>query len=213
MNDCMKNNNNKAEKASADYFVHPSSYVDDGAVIGRGTRVWHFSHIMPGAVIGENCTLGQNVNVNRNVRIGNYVKIQNNVSVYEGVELEDYVFCGPSMVFTNIPFPRCEFPQRGSEFYRKTLVKRGASIGANATVVCGHTIGRCAFIGAGSVVTRDVAPYQVVAGVPARPIRPRFPEGTSRALMKTEWWNWDHETLQERFDDFLDLDTFLEKYT
>ena len=163
---------NKVNKSNGsgekEYFVHPSSYVDEGAVVGRGTRIWHFSHVMPGSTIGENCTLGQNVNVNRNVRVGNYVKIQNNVSVYEGVELEDYVFCGPSMVFTNVPFPRSEFPQRGSEFYKKTLVKRSASIGANATVICGHTIGRSAFIGAGSVVTRDIPDYALVYGNPAR---------------------------------------------
>ncbi|MDP8213972.1 MAG: acyltransferase [Candidatus Euphemobacter frigidus] len=150
-----------------DYFVHPSSYVDEGAVIGRGTKIWHFSHIQAGAVIGENCSIGQNVNIANNVRIGNYVKIQNNISVYEGVELEDYVFCGPSMVFTNIMDPRSEFPQRGSEFYLKTLVKRSASIGANATIVCGNTIGRSAFIGAGSVVTRDILDFALVYGNPA----------------------------------------------
>jgi len=164
----MKNKNKSSERETADYYIHPSSYVDEEAVIGKGSRIWHFSHIMPGAVIGENCTLGQNVNVNRNVRIGNFVKIQNNVSVYEGVVLEDYVFCGPSMVFTNVPFPRCEFPQRGSEFYRKTVVKRAASIGANATIICGNTIGRCAFVGAGSVVTRDIPDFALVSGTPAR---------------------------------------------
>jgi len=151
-----------------DYYVHPSSYVDDGVEIGEGTKVWHFSHIQTGSRIGEGCSIGQSVNIANNVRIGNYVKIQNNVSVYEGVELEDYVFCGPSMVFTNVMNPRSEFPQRGSEFYNKTLVKRSASIGANATIVCGNTIGRSAFIGAGSVVTRDVPDYAMVYGNPAK---------------------------------------------
>jgi UDP-2-acetamido-3-amino-2,3-dideoxy-glucuronate N-acetyltransferase len=162
---------NKKDKAdlnnSVDYFVHPSSYVDDGVEIGEGTKVWHFSHIQKGSRIGKGCSIGQNVNIANNARIGNFVKIQNNVSVYEGVELEDYVFCGPSMVFTNVMNPRSEFPQRGSEFYNRTLVKRSASIGANATIVCGNTIGRSAFIGAGSVVTRDVPDFAMVYGNPA----------------------------------------------
>ncbi|GAB4314907.1 MAG: acyltransferase [Bacteroidales bacterium] len=151
-----------------EYFVHESSYVDEPVKIGRGTKIWHFSHVQSGSEIGENCSLGQNVNIGNNVRIGNNVKIQNNVSVYEGVELEDYVFCGPSMVFTNVLNPRSEFPQRGSEFYKKTLVKKSASLGANCTVVCGHTIGKYAFVAAGSVVTRDVPDYALVAGVPAK---------------------------------------------
>ncbi len=150
------------------YFVHESSYVDENVEIGEGTKIWHFSHIQSGSVIGENCSLGQNVNVGNNVRIGNHVKIQNNVSVYEGVELKDYVFCGPSMVFTNILDPRCKYPQRGKEFYKKTLVREGASIGANATIVCGHTIGKYAFIGAGAVVTKDVPDYGLMVGVPAK---------------------------------------------
>lgn len=150
------------------YFVHKSSYVDDDVEIGEGTKIWHFSHIQSGSVIGKNCSLGQNVNVGNNVRIGHHVKIQNNVSVYEGVELEDYVFCGPSMVFTNILDPRCKYPQRGKAFYKKTLVREGASIGANATIVCGNRIGRHAFIGAGSVVTKDVPDYALMIGVPAR---------------------------------------------
>ena len=150
------------------YFVHESSYVDENVEIGEGTKIWHFSHIQSGAKIGKNCSLGQNVNVGNNVIIGNNVKIQNNVSVYEGVILEDYVFCGPSMVFTNIINPRSEFPQRGSEYYLKTIVKKSASIGANATIVCGHTIGKYAFIGAGAVVTKDVPDYALVVGNPAR---------------------------------------------
>jgi UDP-2-acetamido-3-amino-2,3-dideoxy-glucuronate N-acetyltransferase len=150
------------------YQVHPSSYVDEGATVGAGTKIWHYTHVQPGARIGENCSIGQNVNIGNNVKIGNHVKIQNNVSVYEGVELEDYVFCGPSMVFTNVTDPRSKFPQRGSEHYRRTLVREGATIGANATVVCGHTIGRHAFVAAGAVVTRDVPDYALMIGSPAR---------------------------------------------
>ncbi|MGQ9498635.1 MAG: acyltransferase [Desulfotomaculales bacterium] len=151
-----------------DYFVHQSAYVDEGARIGRGTKIWHFSHVVAGAEIGENCTLGQNVFVARNVKIGNSVKIQNNVSIYEGVILEDYVFCGPSCVFTNVKTPRSAYPRNTGKDYVKTLVKKGASIGANATIVCGVTIGEWAFVAAGAVVTRDVPPYALVAGVPAR---------------------------------------------
>ncbi|UCH97523.1 MAG: N-acetyltransferase [Candidatus Aminicenantes bacterium] len=150
------------------YFVHESSYVDENVEIGEGTKIWHFSHIQSGSRIGKKCSLGQNVNIGNNVIVGNYVKIQNNVSVYEGVELEDYVFCGPSLVFTNILNPRSEFPQRGSEFYLKTLVKRGASLGANSTILCGITIGKYAFVGAGAVVTADVPDYGLVTGSPAR---------------------------------------------
>lgn len=153
---------------AAPYFVHESSFVDENVQIGEGTKIWHFSHIQSGAVVGKKCSIGQNVNVGNNVRIGNFVKIQNNVSVYEGVELEDYVFCGPSMVFTNVLDPRSEFPQRGGEHYKKTLVKYGTSIGANATVICGNTIGRFAFIGAGAVVTRDVPDYALIVGAPGR---------------------------------------------
>ena len=150
------------------YFAHESSYVDNNVEIGKGTKIWHFSHVQTGAVLGENCSIGQNVNIGNNVKIGNHVKIQNNVSVYEGVELEDYVFCGPSMVFTNIKVPRSEFPQRGSEYYQKTLVKKSASIGANATIVCGVTIGEYAMIGSAAVVTKDVPDYALVIGNPGR---------------------------------------------
>ena len=151
-----------------EFYVHESAYVDDNVELGAGTKVWHFSHVQSGSKIGKNCSLGQNVNIGNNVTIGNNVKIQNNVSVYEGVELEDFVFCGPSMVFTNILDPRSEFPQRGSEFYLKTRVKKSASLGANCTVVCGHDIGKYAFVGAGSVVTKEVPDYAMVIGVPAR---------------------------------------------
>lgn len=151
------------------FFVHESSYIDEDVKIGSGTKVWHFCHIQKGAIIGSNCSLGQNVNISNNVKIGNGVKIQNNVSVYEGVELEDYVFCGPSCVFTNDLTPRARYP-KGSDNYKKTLVKEGASIGANATIVCGITIGKNALIGAGAVVTSDVPDNAVYIGVPARQI-------------------------------------------
>ena len=150
------------------YKAHESSIIDEGARIGDGTRIWHFSHIMSTAIIGSNCTLGQNVFVASNVRIGDYVKIQNNVSIYEGVELEDYVFCGPSMVFTNIVTPKCLYPQRGSDYYQKTIVRRGASIGANATIICGNEIGEHSLIGAGAVVTVNVPKYALMLGVPAK---------------------------------------------
>ena len=150
------------------YYVHKTSIVDENVEIGENTKIWHFSHIQPGAIIGHNCSIGQNVNIANNAKIGNHVKIQNNVSVYEGVELEDYVFCGPSMVFTNVKLPRSEFPQRGSSHYSKTLVKKSASIGANATIVCGVTIGEYAMIGSGAVVTKDVPPFHLVVGNPAK---------------------------------------------
>ena len=153
-----------------DFFAHESSYIDENVEIGEGTKIWHFSHIQSGAVIGKYCSIGQNVNIGNNVKIGNSVKIQNNVSIYEGVELEDYVFCGPSMVFTNIRLPRSEFPQKGSEYYEKTLIKKSASIGANATIVCGITIGRYALIGSGAVVTKDVPNYALVIGNPGKVI-------------------------------------------
>ncbi|MGA2531561.1 MAG: acyltransferase [Candidatus Aminicenantales bacterium] len=150
------------------FFVHESSYLDDGVIIGEGTKIWHFCHIQKGAQVGKNCTLGQNVNVGNNVVIGNHVKIQNNVSVYEGVTLEDYVFCGPSVVFTNIINPRSKYLQSGAEFYKKTIVREGATLGANCTVMCGHNIGRFAFVGAGAVVTKDVPDFALVVGCPAK---------------------------------------------
>lgn len=148
------------------YFIHPSSYVDEGAGIGEGTKIWHFCHIQGTARIGRNCSLGQNVNVAGIV--GNGCRIQNNVSIYEGVELEDNVFCGPSCVFTNVTIPRAAYPVHGQ--YKKTVIREGASLGANCTVVCGHTVGRYAMIAAGAVVTRDVPDYALMAGVPARQI-------------------------------------------
>jgi UDP-2-acetamido-3-amino-2,3-dideoxy-glucuronate N-acetyltransferase len=148
--------------------VHESAYVDDGATIGAGTKVWHFCHVLGGAVIGDRCSLGQNVVVMNGTRVGNNVKIQNNVSIYEGVVLEDDVFCGPSMVFTNVLNPRSHVSRRNE--YRRTLVRRGATIGANATIVCGTTLGEYAFIGAGAVVAADVLDYALMVGVPARRI-------------------------------------------
>ncbi|HEY6907383.1 MAG TPA: acyltransferase [Ignavibacteriaceae bacterium] len=150
------------------YYINQFAVVDDNVEIGENTKIWHFSHVQSGSKIGKKCILGQNVNIANNVTIGNFVKIQNNVSVYEGVELEDYVFCGPSMVFTNILNPRSKYPQVGAEFYIKTLVKEGASLGANSTIVCGITIGRFAFVGAGAVVTKDVPDFALVVGNPAK---------------------------------------------
>lgn len=152
-----------------EFFVHESSYVDDHVKIGKGTKIWHFCHIQSGAEIGENCSMGQNVNVSNNVKIGNGCKLQNNVSVYEGVEMEDYVFCGPSMVFTNDLTPRAKYP-KGSAGYKKTLLRTGTTVGANATIVCGHTIGKWAMIAAGAAVTKDVKDHALMAGVPAKQI-------------------------------------------
>ena len=150
-------------------YIHESTYIDDNVEIGAGTKIWHFCHIQSGVKMGKNCTLGQNVNISNNVIIGNGVKIQNNVSVYEGVELEDYVFCGPSCVFTNDLTPRAKYP-KGHENYKKTIVKEGATIGANSTIVCGVTIGKGALVGAGAVVTSDVPDHALVVGVPAKQV-------------------------------------------
>ncbi len=151
------------------YFVHESSFVDEDVEIGEGTKIWHFCHIQKGARIGKKCSLGQNVNVSNNVVVGDGCKLQNNVSLYEGVELEDYVFCGPSCVFTNDLTPRAKYP-KGSVGYKKTLVHRGASIGANATIVCGHDVGPWAMIASGAVVTKNVPAHALMAGVPAKRI-------------------------------------------
>jgi UDP-2-acetamido-3-amino-2,3-dideoxy-glucuronate N-acetyltransferase len=148
------------------YFIHPTAIVDQGAVIGPGVKIWHFSHIMPGSIIGENCNIGQNVVISPKVILGKNVKVQNNVSLYEGVICEDDVFLGPSVVFTNVTNPRSAVIRKKE--FKKTIVKKGASIGANATIVCGHNIGQYAFIGAGAVVTKEVAPYSIVVGNPAK---------------------------------------------
>ena len=151
------------------YFVHESSYIDDNVTIGKGTKIWHFCHVQSGARIGADCSFGQNVNIANNVKIGNGVKVQNNVSIYEGVELEDFVFCGPSMVFTNDLTPRAKYP-KGPAGYKNTILKKGATVGANATIVCGHIIGEWAMIAAGAVVTKDVPSHALMAGIPARQI-------------------------------------------
>ncbi|MEO8193650.1 MAG: acyltransferase [Gemmatimonadales bacterium] len=189
-----------------DVFIHESAYVDDGAEIGSGTKVWHFCHVLGGAKIGERCSLGQNVVVMNGVRIGNNVKIQNNVSVYEGVVLEDDVFCGPSMVFTNVVNPRSHVPRKNE--FRRTLVKRGATIGANATIVCGATLGEYAFVGAGSVVRDDVPPYALVVGVPANRIGwmcqcgERLPDaGTGTCVVCGSRYTLRGETLERTSDD------------
>ena len=157
------------EKSQTSTSIHPSAIVDEGAQIGEGTKVWHWTHVSSGAVLGERCSLGQNVYVGNRVVLGNNVRVQNNVSIYDNVTLEDDVFCGPSMVFTNVLNPRAHVSRKHE--YRSTLVRKGASIGANATVVCGTTIGRYAFIGAGAVVTRDIPPYCLAVGNPARVVR------------------------------------------
>ncbi|MCS6823794.1 MAG: N-acetyltransferase [Cytophagaceae bacterium] len=151
---------------SAEYFAHPTAVIDEGCTIGKGTKIWHFSHIMPNCIIGQNCNIGQNVVVSPEVVLGNNVKVQNNVSIYTGVICEDDVFLGPSMVFTNVINPRSAVNRRGQ--YAKTIVKKGATIGANATIVCGHTIGEYAFVGAGAVVTKNIPAYALVVGNPAR---------------------------------------------
>jgi len=154
------------DQSSPPYFAHQSAYVDEGCEIGEGTKIWHFSHVMTGATIGRHCNIGQNVVIAPDVVVGNNVKIQNNVSVYTGVVLEDDVFCGPSTVFTNVINPRSHISRKHE--YRQTIVRRGATLGANSTIVCGHTVGRHAFVGAGAVVTRDVPDYALVLGNPAR---------------------------------------------
>lgn len=157
------------KEKQCEYYVHPSTIIDDDVIIGKDTKIWHFSHIQSGARIGEKCSLGQNVNVSNNVYIGNGVKIQNNVSVYEGVELEDFVFCGPSAVFTNDLTPRSRYP-KGHDHYVRTIVRHDASIGANSTIVCGSTIGEYSMIAAGAVVVGDVVSHALMAGVPAKQI-------------------------------------------
>lgn len=175
-------------------LVHESAYIDAGAVVGAGTRIWHFCHVLGGAVIGARCSLGQNVVVMNGVVVGDNAKVQNNVSLYEGVELEADVFCGPSMVFTNVYNPRSAVSRKDE--YRRTLVRRGASIGANATIVCGVTIGRFAFIGAGAVVNRDVPDYALVAGVPAKQIGWMSEDGHKLESLSLSGANGEHELLR-----------------
>lgn len=175
------------------YFVHESSYVDEGAEVGAGTKIWHFCHIQSGATIGENCSLGQNVNVAGGAVIGDRCKLQNNVSVYEGVILEEGVFCGPSCVFTNDLTPRAEYP-KGRANYKKTVVKRGASIGANATIVCGNTLGQYSLVAAGAVVTEDVPDFALVAGVPARVVGRVDEHGNVIEWFRGESWKGDGQS-------------------
>lgn len=171
----------------SNFYNHPTAIIDNGCEIGNDTKIWHFSHVTTGAKIGKNCVFGQNVFIAKNVKIGDFCKIQNNVSLYEGTELEDYVFCGPSCVFTNVKTPRCMFPRNTSEHYTKTLIKKGASIGANATIVCGITLNEHCFIAAGAVVTKDVPPFAIIAGTPGKIIgymgisgdRLKFENGTA----------------------------------
>jgi len=158
--------NTGKENVMSQYFCHQSSYVDEGAEVGEGTKIWHFSHVQQGARVGKGCSLGQNVNIGSKAVIGNFVKIQNNVSVYDEVIIEDYVFCGPSMVFTNVVNPRRHVSRKHE--YKKTLIRHGATMGANSTILCGITLGRFAFIGAGAVVTKDVPDYALMVGNPAR---------------------------------------------
>lgn len=152
----------------SDFFVHPTSIIDDDVQVGVGTKIWHFSHIQSGARIGKNCSFGQNVNVSNNVIVGDGCKVQNNVSLYEGVELEEYVFCGPSCVFTNDLTPRARYPKNHK--YKYTLIKHDVTLGANCTILCGHTVGEYATIAAGAVVTRNVEPHALMAGIPAKRI-------------------------------------------
>lgn len=152
----------------SNFYSHPTAIIDSGCEIGNETKIWHYSHVTTGSKIGKNCVFGQNVFIAKNVKIGDFCKVQNNVSLYEGTELEDYVFCGPSCVFTNVKTPRCMFPRNTSEHYTKTLVKKGASIGANATIVCGITLHEHCFIAAGAVVTKDVPPFAIIAGTPGK---------------------------------------------
>lgn len=193
-----------SSKARSGFFVHATSVVDDNVTIGAGSRVWHFSHLCSGSRIGDGCTLGQNVYVGPGVSIGDGVKIQNNVSVYEGVTLEDYVFCGPSMVFTNVSRPRAAFPT-DKDGYGQTWVETGATLGANCTVVCGTRIGKWSFVAAGAVVTKDVPPFALMAGVPAKRIgwvskaghRLTFTDGQAVCPRTGERYRLSHEGVAE----------------
>lgn len=175
-------------------MAHPTAVIDEGAIIGEGTKIWHFSHVMSGAQIGSHCTLGQNVFVADKVKIGNHVKIQNNVSLYNGVTLEDNVFCGPSCVFTNVINPRAEIDRRGE--YKKTLVMVGATIGANATLLCGNAIGRFAFVGAGCVITHDVKDYALMLGVPGKHVGWMGRHGYRLHQLSEKMWKCPHSGWQ-----------------
>ena len=197
--------------------IHPTADVSPDAIIGDGTQIWHHAQVREGARIGEQCILGKGVYVDHHVFIGNRVKIQNYSSIYYGVTIEDGVFIGPHVVFTNDRYPRAITPEgalKGADDWvvTPTLVKEGASIGAGAVILPGVTIGRYAMVGAGAVVAKDVAPYEVVVGVPARPIRKRFSDDVIEKLLHVAWWDWDRRTLEERFHDLMDIDTFLAKY-
>ena len=190
------------------WYVHPTSTIDEDVEIGDGTKIWHYCHVQNGARIGENCSLGQNVNIGNNVTIGRGCKLQNNVSLYEGVELEDYVFCGPSCVFTNDLTPRAKYP-KGRAGYKKTKICEGASVGANATIVCGNTIGRWAMIGSGAVVTQNVPDYALMVGVPARIAgwvcecghKLDFVDGTARCSKCHRKYEMKNEKVQEISED------------
>ena len=177
------------------FFKHESSYVDEGCIIGKGTKIWHFSHIMSGCQIGEDCNIGQNVVVSPGVVLGRNCKVQNNVSIYTGVRCGDDVFLGPSMVFTNVINPRSAVSRKDE--YKDTLIGRGASVGANATIVCGNSLGEYCLIGAGSVVTKDVPPYAIVVGAPARILRYRFPEEKIQKLIASQWFREDLQKAKE----------------
>ena len=194
------------------FFKHESSYVDEGCVIGKGTKIWHFSHIMSGCQIGEDCNIGQNVVVSPGVVLGRNCKIQNNVSIYTGVRCGDDVFLGPSMVFTNVINPRSAVSRKDE--YKDTFIRRGASVGANATIVCGHTLGEYCLIGAGSVVTKDIPPYTVVGGVPAKLIKEKCSREEAKQMQEIAWWSWDTELIESRVDDFkLPFSEFIRKYS
>ena len=195
----------------AAYQAHETAVIDPGCTIGEGTRIWHFSHIMTGCTIGRNCNIGQNVVISPKVVLGNNVKVQNNVSVYTGVTCGDDVFLGPSCVFTNVVNPRSAVSRK--DRYLETHVGKGASIGANATIVCGHTVGEYAMIGAGAVVTKDIPDYCVAGGVPAYIIRYKCTPEEASKMNEIAWWDWDESIIEERKDNFrLSIPDFIYKY-
>ena len=185
------------------YFAHETTVIDEGCQIGDGCRIWHFTHIMTNCQIGNNCNIGQNVVVSPDVILGENVKVQNNVSIYTGVICEDDVFLGPSMVFTNVINPRSAVIRKNE--YLRTLVSKGASIGANATIICGINLGEYSFIGAGAVVTKDVKPYEIVGGIPAKHIKFRLDEALIENVMKTKWWDRDEKWFEQNQTQELEL--------